>query len=446
METKQSDNALLIYNHSLAASLVEKYLPANRAAEVQDDLKRIDNLEANETVEARREQETLPEGFDKVTTRLAIHKIDPSLLTVEEATKLSDFVANANKEVIQIKTEAISDTITKVINGVHHRRDWVGIDEQKAQRLEDLQSKRERYENGDYDTSYGFDIEFYQRDSEADRAKLGLESNHYYNDYAEYEGRDERYSSRDYARFLRDGGVRNELDYRLENWDLDELIDSGTIDERDVFVYGPYTSRDVEELEGSFKFPTWVTTPNFRDQIASSDLLSQTFIARTNTPEFDLTCAYVAKEFLPNHRANVKNLLSMTASVGLEYATKQEELSSTQPKELITEFERTLSFASFYSAKILKMTKNYLEDKFGKARPISEDFFKEVIARVEGLTKMQLEDISEEQAPYINKLNDSLFRVEALFPGDNKATADVLGLPEFMDVDEDFDFEDGSNI
>ena len=420
-----------VETHRASLYLAEKYLPEERVQDIATELARIDEIEQTETVEMRRELGTLPKDFSKTETALVTCGVNPSRLTVEEAKGVLDYTRNASEEIIDKKTDLIGESIVRIVNGVHNRRDF-SYDPDKQRRFDRLADKYQRYLDGEIDIECGYDKEYYiGRDDDYD--DYNFESAR---DNAGYHGhRRGDYSEGAYRKFLKDNGVKTRYESYFDEYTLDELLEEDLISEDDVFVYGPFTKRDINEDLEIFKTMTWTNSTNFRDKDAVGDLLEETVPAHIDDTESDLTREYVAREVLPNRRPSVKNMLSLVACVGLEYShTDEKAIEEALGDERSSDLRDNLSWAAYYASRAIGMRLNELREEYGTSRPTSEDFFKELFNRSEALTSTQEKFMKTQQGPYLAKLDNRLFASEALFETvmtvkNNASNIEGLSLP-----------------
>ena len=418
-EVENKNTLPSIENHQIGAFIAQKYLPEKRVKSIIAENERIDQLENTEIIEVRHELDNLPQGFRKIEYGLIAQGINPSLLTVEEAQKLSDYANNATPEIAEEKARAIHDTLMRTRNGVTHRRDWF-FNPEKAVRFDYLADKYDRYMRGEIDTECGYDKEFclYGYDGEKldddrsfDEARDSILSSGNY-DPSPYES----YSDRSYARLARDMDSPNSDRARLfENLDKEDLLEEGYISEDDLFVYGPYTNRDLQELE-NYKSPSWTNGPAYGELSRTAELLSETVHKNRDSVENDLLREYVAHEFLPSRRMNARNTVSSLAAIGLDYAsTPKEDTSNTLAESIRNKLDSDLKWGTYYIAKLFDMRREDLKERYGSTRPTTQEFFKEALARSEALTDAQVEDFEKTRGPILAKLDEWLFRVEALY-------------------------------
>lgn len=403
-----------IETHRTSLLLAERHLPKERIKNIKDELAHIDEIENTQTIEMRREFGTLPKEFTKTEFALVAEGINPGLLTVEEAQGLHNYASNADKDIIERKTETIANAIARIRNGGKNRRDW-SFNPRKAECLDRLTAKYERYERGEIDTECGFDKAHYlESENKTDRDYYFADA---YNRAVIEEGeRPDDYSNQAYSRFINDMGVDGYYERVFEDMTAEELLEEGIIEEDDLFVYGPYTHRDLKEDYEIFKVSTWVDTTNFRDKSNVATILQESVINRNNSTESDLLREYVATEILPNRRPTPKNALSLFSALGIEFAEKStDELESAMPKEKADELRDNLSWASYYASKILGMRAEELKEEYGSTRPTSKKFFEEVLARSEAITEQQEKWMKKSVGPYLTKFDERMFAAEALY-------------------------------
>ncbi|MBO7657111.1 hypothetical protein J6S55_00460 [Candidatus Saccharibacteria bacterium] len=402
-----------IETHRASFFVAEQHLPAEYINIIRDELTHIDEIENTETIEMRRELGTLPKDFIKTEHALIASGINPNLLTVDEAQGLYDYASNVNQEIIEQKAESVANAIARIRNGARSRRDWA-FDPAKAERMDQLAKKYERYERGEIDIECGFDKAYYLEDERRAAEDFNFTSA---NDRATEEGmRPDDYSVQAYSRLVRDMKTDGYLERAFEDMDVEELLEEGIIEEDDLFVYGPYTRRDLREDYGIFKMSTWVDAVNFRDKSNVANILQESVIARNEDTESDLLREYVAKEILPNRRPTPKSELLLFSALGADFADKaNEEIEAVMSKEKAKELHDNLSWASYYAAKILGMNSDELKEEYGSTRPVSKEFFEEVLKRSEALTEQQEKWMKKNVAPYLTKLDDRIFIAEALY-------------------------------
>lgn len=406
-----------IETHRTGLALAEKHLPTERVREIAVELARIDEIEQTETVEMRRELGTLPKEFARTEYALVAQGINPSRLTVEEAANVLAYTTNSSEDAIEKKTNLIAGAINRIHNGVHSRRDW-SFDPERQARFDRLADKYDRYERGEIDIECGFDRERYTESIDSLR---GIDDDHSFDDAreiatAENAARMGDHSNGAYARFFRDMGVASRYERLFDEFTVEELLEENIISEDDLFLYGPFTRRDISEDFELFKTSTWVDIVNNREKGAVGDILEQVIPGRTDDVEMDLTREYVAREVLPNRRPGLKNTLALVASVGLEYLESgwnaaEEVLGTKQADDL----QRSLAYASYYSARIMGMSSEELREEYGTSRPVKKEFYEELLKRSENMTEQEEKYLAIDEAPYATKLDSHLFIAETLF-------------------------------
>lgn len=386
----------------------EKYLPAEQVEAIRNDMERVNDISEVHAIEILRDTGNLPKEMEKTLHTLERYGVNADLLTIEEAKMLEDYATNASDEVINEKTDTIANTIIKGINGVRSRREIADA--------ERLSEKYERYDRGELDTSRGFDPEDiltqYDKYSHEDNSE-----NPYLEQLLDLEL---DISKRQYDGTYRDDTERRALAQKLEEWDLDDLLEEGIVPEEDLFVYGPFTGRDLEDVE-VFRRSTWIDAINGREKNRVAALLDET-VSRNEDTETDLLRQKVAKDILPNHRLNTKNLLLVSAAAGMRYA--EEGIPENVPDEERTKFRRHMEEISKYLRKIFMLTPEETKREFGhKAPASSKKFFEEIAARVEAMTEMQEKNISSGQGPYLTKLDENLYLVDAYYEPESEISS-----------------------
>ncbi|MDO4978537.1 MAG: hypothetical protein Q4E47_00040 [Candidatus Saccharibacteria bacterium] len=222
--------------HSDVLAVVGDSLSEERRDHIKQRSEEIDHLVNQEAIENLPNESLAPEVRRDCNALLA-ERINPGTLTPEELRKVAAFVNNETDEIREQKFSMTQDLITHSVGGLRNYRDY-NFDPKKHAILMDLMDKGEAYDRGLIDTSAGFDIDAVRaRDAETyDRHTARYDAAE-----ADYNEDNEDYMSISDRKYFRESF--------LENMDAEELLEAGLIDEKDLFVYGGYTHRDLEQIE-----------------------------------------------------------------------------------------------------------------------------------------------------------------------------------------------------
>ena len=215
----------------------------------------------------------------------------------------------------------------------------------------------------------------------------------------------------------------------LENDDIEDLLDSGLIEEDDLYLYGPFTSNDINDIK-LFNSSTWTDVTGRRykltrkkkkvelknadgEVIKDADGKAKTttievdragatlasIIGDTVSPiisniECDLTYDYIANEILQNRRLKSRDLLMASSAIALE-VLDMDPPEDKEKRESYNSAKKTCSWIGYYAAEALGYRKSELKERYGNTRPTDRNFFEEIASTSEQLT--------EERAAYLDK-------------------------------------------
>lgn len=372
---------------------VEKHFGIEAAEHVESELTRIDDIE-KKTIGALVSTDAMTDHVRSLVHTLDSYGIDANNLTIAEAQAVEDYATNATEEIVHQKVNSIHDAIIKHIEGVHSRRDGAEpafYNPKEITKKEKIGEKFVMWDRGEYDTEHGFD------------------------------------SEEVYARLISEGCEPSDaLKRHLEEEDFDTLYDEGLIDEDDLYVYGPFTARDLDDIE-VYSSLTWTGVTNSRHfgdrkrikrtvigpdgkpkhitdgEVERSGASVSSIIGRTinrshhDSLEDDLLHDYIAREIVQSRRLKAKDLLTTSTALALDFleSDNTEEAYDDDEKKEHNEARRTVSWLAYYTGIIFGYNSKELKSRFGSTRPISKDFFNEVAELIKNL--------SEERAAYLDK-------------------------------------------
>ena len=452
-ESSGENESIQEVSHRGALEAVRGRLGEVRGQEIEKALIGIDRIGDEETLSALEQKGKLTPEDIVLRDTLTARGISAANLTPEDARGLYEWTSDASEEIKNQKAEVIADTVERALNGKRRRRD-----QGRYATLQEMNEKFTLWERGEIDTSKPFDDSPYVTRQEE---RFGASR---YDDGYSYAGYDEEYE-KGYAYSTYSDGYEdrryNELmieDYNeglIDEEELDELVG---IDPEDMYVYGPYTHRDLRELAPLAR-KLYVSPIDWRARTPVGRLLSTSLPSRPSTIEEGLDHYFVMEQIAPNRRLDAKDMVSLTASLCLD---AQELLKSKEQvdgaSEATKELRKGLGWCSYYLARVCRIaldrfdkegfekkaqeldipdeeierveplaeaqreemrgrTQNHqLKHRYDdRARPISEEFYQEALARAEGWTDREAEEIDESYNSYLIKLDDWLDKTEKLY-------------------------------
>lgn len=403
----ESGRIAVVRTHQVGYICAKQFLPREQAQQIGNGLRRIDQRNDEETIEALTRKGALPPSFKLTENNLIANGISPNLLTVAEAEQLNDYVGDKTPEIVKAKVEEIINSIHRMRNTSKSRRDFG--ESSRADKFDRLAKLADDYENGEFDDREGnFDINRYliARYSANYYQEIDYPAGRGYGD--EYTNHYDGYSRESYYSFFRDTGVMSSLERAIEDGaTVEDLLEEYLISDDQIPVMGPFTRQDLEDIE-VFQEALWAE-PDARTNSGTKKLLSVTVPGVGLNAQ--LTARYVAEQFLPNRRLGPKDLLCLTASTGLSFL----ESESNIPEDDAREIKEKLSRASFYLGKAMLVSNKTLQEIYGSTRPVTEEFFKEVIQYANGLSRDRELILTSDINAYLQKLHEWLFEVEALY-------------------------------
>ena len=384
---------------------IEKYFGAETAKHIEGELRAIDSIEKT-TIGALEKTDAMTDHARGLVRVLGRYGVNANNLTVAEAQEVADFATGTSDEIIDRKVNKIYDAVMRHIEGAHSRRDGAEpayYNEEEYKRKVLLQDKYVAWERGEFDRDREFDVE------------------------SAYERLiDEGYEP---SRFLR---------RHLEEDDFDELYEEGLVDEDDRFMYGPFTSNDLDNIE-IYKAKTWtdITSPRYnggrkrvfetkvgpdgekhrisageidRSGASLSSLIGETVAQNTSASiEGDLVYDYIATEILQTRRLSSKDLLIASSAVALDILdrTKPEDGDDGMKKEYDSA-RRSASYIAYYAAQILGYRSAELKERFNSTRPLDQEFFKEVAGTMTNMSEERASYIDEHHKQFLTKMDEHL--------------------------------------
>lgn len=351
---------------------------------LREELAKIDSTEEN-SIGSLAHRGELPADVEKISMELDKYGVDASNLTVPEAKDVYDYATNATEEIVKAKTDRIYDALSRHINGVRNRHDGqepAFYNERETEWKDEVRDRYLDWERGDLDTERGFNV-------------------------------DEAYD-----RLVEEGYEPSmALRRHLEEEDIEDLYDEGLIDESSMYAYGPFTKGDLDEIS-IFEDRTWTDITNDRYLSGASEdlgkslstLLKKTIISRNNSIEEDLLYDHIANEVLQKRRLNAKDLTMVAPVIALESLSVKAAEGAEQKIEH-EKMQRSTRYVAYYLAKIFDRSSEEMKHRFDSTRPLSKEFFEEMIAEAKSLTESRAEYIDKSQRPYLTKLDEHLHRL-----------------------------------
>ncbi|MBR3236253.1 hypothetical protein IKF92_01040 [Candidatus Saccharibacteria bacterium] len=397
-----------------AVNAVEKYFGQESAERVNNDLRRIDDIE-EKTIKALENTDAMTDHAKGLVHDLRAIGIEAGNLTIAEAQSVDDFANNATPEVMDKKADIISEAISGSITSTHSRRHPFNpalVGEDYLKEINMLQDKCEAWDDRKVNTERGFDVENV------------------------------------YARLVEEGEIEPS-DYakqELEDSVIEDLIERYDLDERDFYVYGPFTGRDLNRAKdfleqnytqivnrrfngGMKRVNTHhkqgyktdeeyaevvakdrATRPEIEHSGASlASLLNETIRNNSQDIEGDLVRNYVASEILQTRRLDMKNLVITSSAVSLEVLNQ--EKPSPDDKRTLEEYHlarQSVKMLAYYSGRALDYDQKEMKKRFGSTRPLSKEFFEEVASATEQLSDARSEYLDDEKKQYLVKMDEHL--------------------------------------
>ena len=430
-EHSSGDSALLELGKESQVTIFEtgikavaKHFGVEAAEHVRSDLARIDDIERR-TIGAL-------EGTDAMTDRVRslVHTLDnrginANNLTIAEAQAVEDYATNATEEIVHQKVNSIHGAIVHHIEGVHSRRDGAEpafYNPKEIAKKERIGEKFVAWDRGEYDTEHGFDVEEV------------------------------------YARLVKEGCEPSDaLKRHLEEEDPETLHDEGLIDESDLYVYGPFTAKDLDDIE-VYTSTTWtsVTDPrhfggrkrvkktvtgpdgklkHFTDgEVDLSGASLSSLIGRTidrshhNGLEDDLIHDFIAREIIQSRRLEAKDLLTTSTALALDFLESSDikEAYSGDEKKEYNDTRRTVSWLAYYTGIILGYSTQELKDRFGSTRPIAKEFFDKAAEAIKNLSEKRSAYLDESFKPLLTKMDEHLHDLQDRMAAASSEQSDSL--------------------
>lgn len=383
---------------SVGMNAIEKRFGEESAAHISNELLKIDSIR-NETLDALEQRDELKPELRSMARGLSTRGINAYNLTPDEVGRVYNYATNATPEIERAKIDRIFDAFHRHINSPSGRRDGLEpafYNLEEAERKTELLDRYRDWDRGQLDLSRGFDVEAtYER-----LIKSG-----------EYE---------EGNWLLRDV---------LENDDIEDLLDRGLIEEDDLFIYGPFTSNDIKDIE-LFNSNTWTDVTGWRSNLTRkkkkvelknadgevikdadgkaktttievdrvgatlASIIGDTVSPNISDIECDLTYDYIANEILQNRRLKSKDLLMASSAIALE-VLDMDPPEDKEKRESYNSAKKTCSWIGYYAAEALGYRKSELKERYGNTRPTDQKFFEEIASTSEQLT--------EERAEYLDK-------------------------------------------
>lgn len=362
------DDVMLVVGNRLGKEAEER---------VAGEIARIEEVESKTLSAIERRGEALPADITDAARSLSIIGINAYNLTPDETKAVYDYSTDATKEIREQKVEKVADILFHSINGVRSTRDGTDpafYNPLEVQDKDDLRSRYKEYSEGMLDTERGFDI-----DAVISR----------------------KISNREVS-FNEEENLRAILE-DMDEWTVEDLLANGYIEESDLYVIGPFNGRDLEKVD-SYKRRTWSEVTPDQSINGLSALLDRTVNPHTEGIQSDLVYDYVAGEIMKSRRLGASEMMTAAAAVGLEAIN---EYGKDMPNML----KSSLSYLSYYSAKMLGYRTDELKQRYKAARPVNAKFYDEVAKMAQGLSDDRREYLEKNYTGYLEKMDDHLMIV-----------------------------------
>lgn len=450
-EKEKKDTKIIRREHEVAIEATHNQLGEIRALEIQEAQERIQQIEDEETIIKLSEKGALSTA-DKVmeTTLTTKFNINVSLMTPEEARGLYEWASDSSKDIKNEKAEIIDNVIERSLNGKRRRHD-----RGKYQQLEELHHKYALWERGIIDTSESlFDDSPYVPGA---GEYFGDWTDESYSraDYDEEESKSRAYTEYDDESRFNQTIIQDFYDGYIDEEELQELIED--FDPGDMYVYGPFTRNDLEKI-GKLSSSLYLGPTNWRVKSPLGRLLESSIPVRSEDIVGGLNDYYIGERILPNRRVGARDLVSMTASLGIESQDLLDQIDqSKKATNEENELRKNLGWCSYYLARICEVNlkkfdkdeyrkkahdidipddlieeieplaedqrenarsrsqNRQLKYKHGRAKPLSLEFYSEVLARSENWTDLEVEEKDATYNAYLIKLDEWLDRSEKAF-------------------------------
>lgn len=425
----RSGKEIAIFAVTLGA--IEKRFGIETSRGIQTELTIINDIQ-KETIGALEARGELSNESRAVMHGLSTRGINASNLTPVEAARVYAYATNATPEVVSEKVDRIFDRLDMHINAKKSRHDSADptyFNQAEMRAKADLQDKYEAWTRGELDLERGFDVEeVYQK----------LIENGY-----------------DDNSFLR---------RKLEEDDAEDLIDEGLLDESSLYVYGPFTTEDLENMQ-AFDVSKWrdITDqrsvggykkqtksdygkklkqqfeqldPNDNSRSARairiaydaynkrsfstgevgraganlSTLIGDTIAAGPSGLEQDLLSDFVAREILQNRRLQAKSMLISSSSIAIEVIDMEIPKDDSERVEYDS-MKRACTYLGYYAAQMLGYKSDDLKKRYGSSRPFKKEFFEELAASAGALTESRSKYLDEAFPQYLTKMDEHLHNV-----------------------------------
>lgn len=383
--------------HGVSLLCAARQLPYEFAERVQKNLEQLQEHE-DETVNAQIEKGTLPATFVKTQIGLVSRNVDPSSITPMEAEKLLEFLRDDTPEAIEWKYETVSSTIEEVRNKLRFPHAQRYYNEGMKEYFEDLYQVLLQYDRGAYNDEYGeFDPLTFMVQRRVDRGE----------DYEELQ------------QAISDG------------MDLSELCEADIIDrDHEVPVIGPFTAKDLGMVE-VYIGKKWTIGNK-----SAGESLPERVVPGDTSFEDGLNRQRVAETILPNYRPSPKELLGIYGALGKEFLDVRSRIPAKESGTIAKAFH----YAAAHVTKIISIRKEEVRQQFETERPITEEFFDEILALVEALPQENADSMNKRFNDRLEQLNQWVKRIEVhLEPylvnegqdaGRSTSSGIVFGLPD----------------
>ena len=413
VETKDQYVLKQSETHGFAVEAVSRHLPSERAAEINTALREVEWKIDHETFDAiQRTTGTLTPAQQQIVTALEKRSINPMGMTPEEAKKILEYATDATPEIVKEKTEKIADLVTKIRNGARgDRRDWA-FNSSYGVRMDILWDKFDAYEEDpEKYTQYGFDL--------LDQAV----HNGSYDVLPSYDGTEVARISHDEVldKTPEDFGIPFEEYGGIDG--LEDLIADCYVEEDCVFAYGPYTFRDLKEIS-DFVDPTWASVTNPRmmkgrldDQTLDNGNIQYGVVERGDVLT-DLVREKISTEVVEERRVKAKDLLSMFASVGLDFVAikdMSEQGNITEEQEaILRDIQSKLVDCAHYVNYACRFDRTENKKKYNAVEPHIAEYYNDVLALAESWDDKTVAKTEEDYGPVLTKVDDLLLKITAL--------------------------------
>ncbi len=439
-----------------AISAVKERMPADRAEEINKELREIEWRNEYETIDAIEDRGELNEETRELALLLKQRGYEAGPMTPEEATAFYDFANDANEDIRDKKVQMIRDLLSKIRTGVRLERSWTPRQERF---LDYIMSKVNMYERGDLKTEYPIDLRAMWLDKRELEDIYNYKHDHTEVGRISYE--DIPYSEEELAK---------KMNIPVQDLDLDELLEYTDInDEKYIFAYGPYTYGDLYHIDGlrsiyarydnidelgdtqTRRSTAWVQVMDDRlldtftpiraksldlhtkngpkvkgrrigtkhnvgaiNEFRSGSPIGYNYAERGNI-EDSLNNAFIAGEILMNLRLSPKNMIAVATSLGEKINSIAIDNNSDDQKAALKKLKNCCSRLSYYICSAINMNPSEAKEVYGKARPTSDAFYEEVKNRSENWTSQQDRYANKERASTFIKMNEWLLNTEAAY-------------------------------